>query len=117
MAATDQIRFKAQKDCVKEKSQLPITVYFRDRATRAAVSPTTVSYRLDCLTTGQQLKDWTGATPGSSVTITVTPTENAIQFNGNNREKKQLTIVADQDLATQFLETFVYEVENVYGTT
>lgn len=116
MAAPDQVVFKTTKDCVKEKSQLPITVYFRDRATRAAVTPSNVYYRLDCLTTGQQLKDWTGVSPSTSVTITASPTENAIQFNGSCRETKQVTVVTDKDLDTQFLETFTYEVENVYGT-
>lgn len=113
--ALDQIVFTA-RDRVKERSQHIVTAKFRDRAT-GSTTPTTVHYRLDCLATGIELKDWTSVSPASSVNITVTPTENAIQYDGSTKERKQLTVQTDRSLSTQFTETFEYDVVNVYGFT
>lgn len=113
--STDQITFSMSKDRWKERSQVPVTVRFRDRALADEVTPTNVRYRLDCLTTGVVLLDWTTATPGETSAITITPTQNAIQNNFNTHERKQLTVAADYNLTTQFVESIEYEITNLQG--
>lgn len=111
---TDQITFSLRKDTIKERSQLIVTVNFRTRATASATTPTNVRYRLDCLSTGKEIADWTAATPGTTATITISPDQNAIQGDGL-RERKQLTVAADYGLSTQYTETLEYWVQNIRG--
>ena len=79
------------------------------------MTPTNVYYRLDCLTSGAVLLDWTSVTPGETLNITVTPTQNAIQNTCNPYERKQLLIAADYGLATQFVESIDWEITNLRG--
>jgi hypothetical protein len=113
--STDQITFTLRKDCWKERSQVPVTVRFRDRALADEVTPTNVRYRLDCLTTGAPILDWTSVTPGETVAITVTPTQNAIVNACNRHERKQLMVAADYGLSTQFVEAIDWEITNLQG--
>jgi hypothetical protein len=117
MAASDQIVFSLRKDRVKEKSQLVIGATFRDRATAANVTPTNISYRLDCLTTGTQILDWTIVSTDDEITITVTAEQNKIQGDCNRLERKQLTVASDYALTTQFVESIEWDVENLRGIT
>lgn len=114
---TDQIAFSLPKDRVKEESQLIVTAYFRDRATQAADTPTNVYYRLDCLSTGIAILDWTSISTAASVSITITPTQNEIQRTHNYQERKQLTVAADYGLSTQYVESVEYDVVNLQGIT
>ena len=63
-----------------------------------------VKYRIDCLTTKQTVRDWTSVTPSAQMEIEVTPTDNEIQNDRNKREHRQLTIVANDDSDTQFVD-------------
>lgn len=113
--AVDQIAIGIPKTQVKEGSSFTATANFRTRATAAAATPTTVHWRLDCLTTLVQLADYTSVSAASSVSIAITGTHNAIQ--GDNRtEVKQLTVVTDRGLSTQCVEAMVWTVENLYGS-
>lgn len=117
MAQTDQIAIQIPKTMWNEKSAFIATAYFRLRSTQAAVTPTTVKYRIDCLTTGKELADWTTVSAASNVSVAVTQTHNAIQDDSNRTEHKQLTIEADSDLSTQHRERKVWQVVNLYGMT
>jgi len=97
----------------KEGSAFTATAYFRDNDT--ALAPTTASYRVDCLTTGKVLTDWTTLTPAASIAISITPTENAIQDDSNRTEKKQITVSADPDTTTQVRGTVTYKVQDIRG--
>lgn len=99
---------------VKERSALTVTVYFRD-SSDAADTPTTVDYRIDCLSTKTILADWTSATPGTSVVITVTPTQNKIVNHTNAWERRQITVSSDRGLATETRDTAIWLVENIPG--
>lgn len=112
MAQADQITFTLRKDRIKEASTIIVVARFRDRATAADVIPTNVKYRLDCLTTGAELVDWTTVTPAASVTISIPASENEMQYADSRIERKQLTVAADFALSTQFIETLDYEVRN-----
>lgn len=117
MAASDQIAFFQRKDHIREKSRHVVTATFRDRATIANVTPTNVYYRLDNLTTCTTVLDWTNVSADDEVTITVTPTQNSLQCQGNREELMQLTVAADKDLATQYMDSVTWEVENIHGVT
>ena len=112
----DQVEIQAPKTRWYEGSAFAAAAYFRDRATAAADTPTNVYYRIDCLKTGTELQDWTSVSAASSVNIAVTPTHNAIQNQGNRRERKQLTVVADYGLSTEHKGIFVWQVENLRGS-
>lgn len=115
MSATDQIAISVPRDRWKEQSQVIATAKFRDRGTSLPVTPTNVRYRLDCLTTGAVLQDWTAVTTGTSVNLTLTPTNNRIMNNCNPWERKQLSVAADYGLTTQFVESTTYDVTNIRG--
>ena len=112
--AVDQIALLIQEMRVKEGSAFTAVANFRTRATAAASTPTTVHYRIDCLTTGIEVAGWTSVSPVSSVSIPVTAMHNAIQ--GSSDEVKQLTVVADRGLASQYVETACWSVENLFGS-
>ena len=95
----------------KEGSSFTATAYFRDG--EAASAPTTAKYRVDCLTTGTTLQDWTTLTPAVSNSIAITATHNAIQDQSNKTEKKQITVSGNHDTATQFRNTVTYKIENI----
>lgn len=117
MAASDQIAFFQRKDHIREASKHVITASFRDRATAAAVTPTNVKYRIDNLTTGEVVLDWTSVTAASDVSITITPTQNALSSQCNTTELRQVSVAADKDLATQFIDAVSFELENLRGVT
>ena len=116
MAQADMIAIQIPKSRWTEESAFIATAYFRLRSTAAAVTPTTVKYRIDCLKTGKELADWTTVSAASNVSIAITMTHNKIQDDGNRSERKQLIVEADSDLATQHRDKIVWIVENLQGT-
>lgn len=112
----DQIALRVPRDTWKEGSAFTATANFRTRSTAAASTPTTIHYRVDCLTTGQQIADDTSVSAASSASIAITGTHNAILDDANEAEVKQLTVTADQGLSTQHRESITWRVENLYGS-
>lgn len=116
MAQVDHITFQLSRTRWKEGSAFPLPVYLRLRSTAAAATPTTIHYRIDCLTTNREIADWTSVSAASNFTISVTGTHNAIQDASNDYEIKQVTVMTDRDLSTQHRESVQYRVENLYGS-
>ena len=116
MAQVDQIAFQLAKTRVNEGSAFPLPVYLRLRSTGAAATPTTIHYRLDCLTTGRAIADDTSVSAASNFTVAVTGTHNAILNDCNIQETKQMTVICDKDLATQHREAVTWTVTNLYGS-
>ena len=100
---------------VQEGSSFTATAYFRTSGT--ATAPTTAKYRVDCLTTGLELTDWTALTPAASIDITLTATHNAIQDQTNKTEKKQLVVASDPGTSTQTRSIVVWKVKNIYNVS
>jgi hypothetical protein len=101
---------------VRERSTKYLTVEFLDKTGAPAV-PSAVSYRVDCLTTGQQVRADTPLTPAASVEITLTPADNAI-LGGNVLETRRVTVVAQYGGAgDQAVDEYDYLVRNVRGIT
>ena len=116
MAQVDQIAIQLSKTRWNEGSAFPLPVYLRLRSTGAAATPTTIHYRIDCLTTGREVADDTSVSAASNFTIAVTGTHNAILNDCNPQETKQLTVICDKDLSTQHREAVQYDVINLYGS-
>lgn len=98
---------------VQEGSSFSATAHFRNGD--ASEVPTTASYRIDCISTGKVLQDWTALTPAASISIPITSTHNEIQDSYNKNEKKQLTVSADVDLSTQTRDVRTWKVINIRG--
>ena len=114
---TDQIVFFQRKDHVRESSQHVLNVTFLDRATAANVTPTNVRYRIDNLTTGETVLDWTSVSTDDEITLTITPTQNALRDQCRAREMREVVVAADYGLSTQYLESVTYTVENLQGVS
>jgi len=112
----DQIAIRIPRTTWQEGSGFTATANFRARSTGAASTPTTVHYRVDCLTTLRQLADDTSVSTDDEVSIAITGTHNAIQNDCNDYEIKQLTVIADRGLSTQHVERVTWRVDNVFGS-
>lgn len=108
----DQVEIQIPRTMVREGSAFTATAYFRDRATAAASAPTSIKYRLDNLTTLETVLDWTTATPGTTLSIALTASQNAIRQECNASEKMELTVSADHELATQVRQSVQYTIAN-----
>ena len=95
----------------QEGSSFNATAYFRSGGSASA--STTAKYRVDCLTTGKELTDWTSLTPAVSISIALTATHNAIQWQSNRIEKKQLIVASDPGETDQTRDKVTWIVENI----
>jgi len=101
---------------VSERSRLRVAIKFSDYAW-ANVVPDTVRYRIDCQTTGQQILDWTDASPAAVLTVTVTPDQNAIINDANRYEDKVMAVECNVGTDTQFIDNYTWRVKNLQGYT
>ena len=101
---------------VNENSTSYVTVVPKDKDGVAA-TPATLKYQIDCVTTGTNMKAETALTPGTSVEITITPTENAINDQNNSHEERVVTVTAGYGASDQVIEEFDYLVINLYAAT
>ena len=101
-------------DYVNEKTTAIVTVAFKDED-GSAVTPTAAYYRLDCITTGKAIKAETAISGlDTSVDITITATENAIQTASNSEEEKALTVRFTYSAGTkQGVAEYRYKVRNL----
>lgn len=97
-----------------EASALDVTTKFRDE-NNALTIPMTVRVKLTCETTGQTILDWTAITAATTVTVSITPTQNRILNRTNAVERKTLSIEADSGLSTAIADAYTYEVARVAG--
>lgn len=113
---TDQVAVKIPKTIWNEGASFVATAVFRDRETAAADAPSTVKYRVDCLSTGREITGWTNASAAASVSISVTSTHNAILDGSNEYEIKQMTVIGDYGAADQSVGVVQWRVTNIYGS-
>jgi hypothetical protein len=100
---------------VKERSAFTVTSKFYADTSDPWVltAPTTVRYRIDCLSTGYPVRDWTTLTTGTSVSISIASADTAILDDTKKRERKLLTVMADNGLSTQYQESYEWNVLNL----
>lgn len=101
-------------EVVNEDTTSYLTIQFFDK-TGAAATPASISYRVDCLTNGREVRAWTSfpGTPASSIELTLTPGDNAILSPQNGSERRVIQIVASYGADDQYHGEFVYDVENL----
>lgn len=99
-----------------EGQSATVNIVFQDDE-EALVVPTTLRYRIDCLTTGRTVRDWTTLTPASTVAIPITPSDNAILNTRNASERKQMVIQTDYGTDDQAVEYSEWIVKNLLGVT
>lgn len=109
---------------VNEKSGFEFTASFTD-ADGNPTPPTTAHWRVYCTSTDKALTDWaeqpvvsaTGIDGITTYTITVPVPGyvNALQNSRNTRETKNLLVVADKDLSTEWSQELSYIVNAVKG--
>jgi hypothetical protein len=95
-------------DRVGEGSTFALSVTFLDALSVQAV-PTSIHYRIDCATNAQTVRDWTEVSPATTVAIPVSASDNAIIEDGNRKEAKELRVVVDRGLPTQFVHPLPYK--------
>lgn len=79
-----------------------------------AYTPTTIEYRVDCLTNAQEIKDWTAITPvASSVTVTLDADDTEILDDDHEAEQRQITVAADRGTAGQKTAYYRTWVQNL----
>lgn len=100
---------------VNEKSTAYLTVTCKDKA-GAQAAPSALSYRIDCLTTGQVLLEDTALAAAAEVEITLTPAQNAI-LGGNQQERRRVTVQATYGAADAVNAEFEYVVRNLGGVS
>jgi hypothetical protein len=111
LAITDRLTLRS----TPEGAAVPfaVKVYTDTAEPWVLVVPTTLRYRIDDPEYGNEILAWTTVTPASSATITVTGTQNAITGCAA-RERRRLTVQADDGLSTACVETRDYFVVNGY---
>lgn len=97
---------------VNEESTAYLTVTFLDKDGNAA-APSSATYRIDCLTSGKAIRGVTALGAGSSVEVTLTPTDNAIQQVSSAKETRRVTIEALYGASDGINEEYDYEVVNL----
>jgi len=111
---TDQVEIVMPLSIVEEETTFTATIYNRTRPTMAVSIPTTIHYRVDCLSTKREITDWTSvSSPAASNTIVITADENQILDNSFNIETKLL----DSGLSTQQIKPTTWKVRNLLGIT
>ena len=103
-------------DIVNEKSTSYVTVSPKNKDGDSE-TPSTLVYQIDCITTGTPMLAETSLTPGTSVEITITPTQNAINDQSNSNEGRKVTVTAGYGANDQVIEVFNYRVKNLYAVT
>lgn len=88
-----------------------LTATFRDKTGALAV-PSTVTYKVDCLTTGTVILASTSATASSSVEFTLTPTINTIQTSTNQKEVRRVTVTGSYGASDAIVAVYDYVVIN-----
>jgi hypothetical protein len=95
---------------LNEGSRCFVKAKFFDHAENAQI-PTSLSYRVDCQTTGATLLDWTTVTPDTVVEVQIDATLNVIQRRGNSIERKAVTFMANADpAASAFTSVQFYDL-------
>lgn len=98
---------------VNEGSTAYLTANFKDKDSVLA-APTTISYRIDCLTNGSEVKDDTAFTPAaSSIEIELTKTDNALINQANYAERRLVTVTGTYGDDDEIIQEYEYDLINM----
>jgi hypothetical protein len=99
-----------------EGQSATLTFVFADEDDEVT-EPTTARYRIDCLTTGRVVRDWTTLTVATSVEVAITPDDTAILVNRNPSERKQVVVQSNYGTDEQAVAYSEFTVKNLQGVT
>lgn len=94
---------------VSARTTAYLTVRFLDK-NGVAASPAGISYRIDCMTSGQEIRDDTPIDPQAILEITIKASENAMINGTNTKERRRVTVVATYGEDDEAVGTFFYFV-------
>jgi len=97
---------------VNERSTRWLTIGFKDRAGDAA-APSSASYRIDCLTSGSEIRADTALPAGASPEITLTPDDNAIVDESHRVESRLVTVYGLFGADDELYLAYEYDVINL----
>lgn len=101
-------------DPLNEGSTGWLTIEFRDKSGNLQ-APASASYRIDCLTTGQEVRtDNSLNASGGTVELKLEPTDTAILDASNRMETKRVTVTAQFGASDAHNEDYAYRVRNLY---
>lgn len=103
-------------ESVDEGSAAELTVTFKDKDGQPE-APASLTYRVDCLTNNQQVRGDTALSPAATVTIQLTPSDNAIIDQNNAKEKRLVTVKANFGADDADNREYTYEVKNLIKVT
>ena len=78
----------------------------------ATSTPSTVRWRIDDPDTGITVTEWTTATASSSATITVNGNGTTLNDQSKDRERRVLTVQANNGLSNAYVASHQYYVRN-----
>jgi len=97
---------------INRESKIYLDVDFTDADGNAA-TPTSVEYRVDCRTTGRQLRDWTSvASPAAATEIELSGADTSIVDMGHATEIHSCTIRATYGAGDEFRTEYQFLVRN-----
>jgi hypothetical protein len=100
---------------INERSIAYLTIRFLDRNEDLAV-PTSISYRIDCVTSRTQILDNTPFVPAASeIEIVITPEQNRIVDASHLRETRRVAITATYGESDALTDEYEYMVANLGG--
>lgn len=98
-------------ETINQHSTFFVSSSFTDKDGQPLV-PNTVDYRIDDLTNGQEVLDWTSVTPASTVEITVLGSYNQIIKSSNLKEVKCITVRINEGTDAEARDELQYNVLN-----
>ena len=113
------IKSNLSRASIQEGSAFTVTAKFYDDASDpwTLSAPTTIRYRVDNLSDGQSVLDWTTVSAASSASIVITGAQNALQNQDTQWETHELTVQANSGLSTQYSEKYRWKIINILGIT
>ena len=101
---------------INEGSSGDLTASFFDSAGQTDV-PTTVTVQIQCLTNNEEIRAEQSVTPASSILITLTPTENRIINQANQKERRRVTVKTTYGANDALNDHYDYLVHNLSQVT
>lgn len=101
---------------VNEGTTAYLSASFKDKANNAE-TPATVSYRIDDVRSGTEIRGATAVTAASVVEIALPPADNRILNTTQNYEARRVTVVATYGSNDQVTAEYIYRVISLAGVT
>ncbi len=99
-------------DVVNEGTSKKLAIDFFDEA-GLPVAPATLTYRIDCVTSGTVIRVDTSVTPAASAIINITPADTRVVSAANRSERRRVTVVAGFGAGDALTSEYEYHVKNL----